>query len=81
MLIDCVNETRKLTPVGEYVPQKDNTATFFIEGLRASTEAPVSGFIMDHDGRVYCATCNKFVDLKVGDRSPFCCGKPMEMID
>jgi len=81
VLIDCVNETRKLTPVGEYVPQKNNTATFFIEGVRVSTDIPVPGFIMDHDGRVYCATCNKFVDLKAGDRSPLCCGKPMELID
>lgn len=32
LLIDCVKETRKLTPIGEYVPLKENMARFTIEG-------------------------------------------------
>jgi hypothetical protein len=81
MLIDCVNETRKLAPVGEYVPQKKNAAAFYIEGLNVKTGQVEPGYILDHDGRVYCSICNKFIDLKAGARSPLCCGRPMELID
>lgn len=79
MLIDCVSETRKLAPVGEYIPQKDNTASFYIEGLNA---APAdSDTVLDQDGRVCCFICNKMIDLKAGDRIPLCCGKPMTFMD
>ena len=30
-LIDCVKETRKLVPIGEYVPEKENIARFTVE--------------------------------------------------
>ena len=30
-LIDCVKETRKLVPIGEYVPEKENVARFTVE--------------------------------------------------
>ena len=30
-LIDCVKETKKLVPIGEYVPEKKNVARFTIE--------------------------------------------------
>ncbi len=81
LLIDCVNATRKLAPVGEYVPLKDNTASFFIEGLEGNSESPSSDVVLDRDGRVCCFICNKFLDLKAGDRSPLCCGQPMELMD
>jgi len=31
ILIDCVNKTRKLVPVGEYIPGTKEVATFNIE--------------------------------------------------
>lgn len=31
-IVDCVKFNKKLTPIGEYVPQKSNTARFAIEG-------------------------------------------------
>ena len=34
ILIDCVNETKNLTPIGEYVPTKANLARFVIEGVQ-----------------------------------------------
>lgn len=81
LLIDCVNNTRKLVPVGEYVPQKNNTASFHIEGLEVKSAPVPSDIVPDHDVRVICVTCNKFIDLKAGDRSPLCCGRPMEVMD
>ena len=31
-IVDCVKFNKKLVPIGEYVPQKSNTARFAIEG-------------------------------------------------
>jgi hypothetical protein len=81
LLIDCVNETRKLTPVGEYVPQKNNVATFYVEGLEAKAQKPAALQVMSSAGRVCCFICNKFVDLKKGDSIPLCCGRTMEIMD
>jgi hypothetical protein len=81
LLIDCVNETRKLTPVGEFVPAKNSTATFYIEGLETKSKRSAPVQVMHHSGRVCCFVCNKFVDLKTGDSIPLCCGKPMEVMD
>ena len=30
-IVDCVKFNKKLTPIGEFVPQKSNTARFAIE--------------------------------------------------
>jgi hypothetical protein len=30
-IVDCVKFNKKLTPIGEFVPQKSNTARFTIE--------------------------------------------------
>ncbi len=81
MLIDCVSDSHKLAPVGEYVPTKKNQAAFVIEGLDVKTDTPERGVVLDHDARVCCFICNKFIDLKAGDRSPLCCGQPMEVMD
>ena len=75
ILVDCVTDTRKLTPVGEYIPSKKNSASFYIEGLEIdNTKA-------QEDGIYYCSICNKQVNLKVGDSIPPCCGRLMELID
>ena len=77
MLVDCMRFNQKLVPVGEYVPQKNDTARFAVEGEKSDEEYPV--VYVDKDCTCYCQTCNKFVKLKAGDRIPPCCGKLMEV--
>ncbi|SFM39572.1 hypothetical protein [Thermodesulforhabdus norvegica] len=79
LLVDCVRFNKKLVPMGEYIPQKKNVARFAIEGEAGVEEYPV--VIVDRDCRCYCQTCNKYVELKKGDRVPPCCGKLMEIMD
>ena len=31
-IVDCIKFNKKLTPIGEYVPQKSNMARFSIDG-------------------------------------------------
>lgn len=75
ILIDCVFDSRKLTPVGEYIPSKKNAASFFIEDLQIDDTKATQ------DGVFYCAICNKSVELHQGNEIPLCCGKMMELID
>lgn len=35
----------------------------------------------EEDCTVYCAICNKTVEVKKGQEIPLCCGKLMEIID
>jgi len=81
VLVDCVGDSRKLVPVGEYVPQKGKQgASFHIEGL----DPQDSSFVevkTEHDVQVYCRTCNKLLSLKAGEVIPICCGKMMSIID
>ena len=79
MLVDCARFNQKLVPVGEYVPAKNNTAQFAVEGEKSGDEYPV--VYVDKDTTCYCQTCNKYVNLKAGDRIPPCCGKLMEVLD
>jgi hypothetical protein len=80
MLVDCARFNQKLVPVGEYVPAKDNTAKFAVEG-ESSTDDEYPVVYVDKDCTCYCQTCNKYVNLKKGDRIPPCCGKLMEILD
>ncbi len=81
ILVECVGDSRKLVPVGEYVPQKDSSiASFHIEGL----EPDESSFVevkTESDAEVYCKTCNKLLSLKAGDVIPICCGKMMSIVE
>ncbi len=79
LMVDCVRFNKKLVPVGEFLPQKNKFARFAIEGIDKNPEYPE--VYMDRDGRCYCQTCNKYVELKKGDRIPPCCGKLMEVLD
>ena len=81
IMVDCVRFNKKLVPVGEYIPQKNKFARFAIEGLEVKGAGEYPEVYMDQDGRCYCQTCNKYVDLKKGDRIPPCCGKLMEVLD
>jgi hypothetical protein len=91
LLIDCTGPTLKLCPVGEYVPALgEEAAMFYIEGLDRSRDPERVAFVASplytpevapFDCTVYCATCNKSLNLKKGEPIPLCCGKPMVNID
>ncbi|MBU0675104.1 MAG: hypothetical protein KJ950_10710 [Proteobacteria bacterium] len=79
ILIDCANETKKLTPIGEYVPTKKNMARFTIEGVAGGLAAP-SERTADEDSTYICMTCNKYTNVNTGESVPVCCGVPMEPV-
>ncbi len=82
MVVDCVRFNKKLVPMGLFQPPEKNVARFAIEGLEEKQQAaPLPEAHVDHDCRCYCQTCNKYIDLKKGDRIPLCCGKLMEIMD
>lgn len=81
IIVDCVRFNKKLVPVGEYVPVKNETARFMIEGMDDASTDGFADVRADDACRAYCQTCNKFVELKKGDRVPPCCGKVMEILD
>ncbi len=80
IMVDCMKENKKLVPIGEYVPVKENLARFTIEGIAGGktrwTEQKSSV-----DSAYYCAVCNKYMNVKVGERIPLCCGREMEALD
>lgn len=81
-VVDCVRFNKKLVPIGEFIPGQTELARFAIEGMEQAS--PSDGFPevhVDNDCRCYCQTCNKYVELKKGDRIPPCCGKLMEVLD
>jgi hypothetical protein len=80
IIVDCVRFNKKLVPIGEYIPQKNNLARFAIEGA-GNKGGEFAEVYVDKDCRAFCQTCNKYVILKKGDRIPPCCGKLMEIID
>ena len=81
IMIDCVKDSRKLVPVGEYVPVKsDKGASFYIEGLEPQ-DSTFTEVRVEHDTQVYCKTCNKLLSLKAGDVIPLCCGNMMQIVD
>ncbi len=81
LLVECVGESRKLVPVGEYVPQKDDRrVTFHIEGVDPEENTYVE-IRLESDADLYCRTCSKVISLKAGDVIPMCCGKMMEILD
>lgn len=81
LMVDCVRFNKKMVPVGEYIPAKNTFARFAIEGLTNETGDGFPEVYADEDCRCYCQTCNKYVELKKGDRIPPCCGKLMEVLD
>jgi hypothetical protein len=81
ILVDCVGDSRKLVPIGEYSPQQGNaSASFHIEGLEPQESSYVEVRV-DSECEAFCKTCSKVVILKAGDVIPLCCGKMMEVVD
>jgi hypothetical protein len=81
VIVDCARFSRKLVPVGEYVPQKNNMARFAIEGEAPENVGTYPEVYADKECTCYCQTCNKYVNLKKGDQIPPCCGRLMEVLD
>ena len=80
ILIDCVNETKNLTPIGEFVPQKQNLARFTIEGVPGG-KTVMSEQVSQEDCTYICEICNKYMNVKKGQEVPLCCGRVMESVD
>ena len=78
IIVDCARFSRRMVPIGEYLPAQRNMARFAIEGekLNESLEK-----YAESEGRYVCLTCNKYIMLKAGDQIPLCCGKLMEYYD
>jgi hypothetical protein len=80
ILIDCVKETKNLTPIGEYVPTKQNLARFVIEGVPGG-KTVTSEQVSEEDCTYLCEICNKYINVKKGQEVPLCCGRLMEAMD
>jgi len=80
ILIDCVKETKNLTPIGEYVPTKKNLARFVIEGVPGG-KTVMSEQVSEEDCTYLCEICNKYINVKKGQEVPLCCGRLMEAMD
>ena len=78
MIVDCARFSRRMVPIGEYLPAQKNMARFAIEGEKVSETQEK---FAQSEGRYVCLTCNKYVMLKEGDQIPLCCGKLMEFYD
>lgn len=80
LLVDCLRESRKMVPVGEYLPGKDSLARFYIEDMPGG-KTEWSEEKAANDGAYYCSTCNKYMNVKKGADVPKCCGRDMEEMD
>lgn len=80
VVVDCIRESKRLTPIGEYIPVKSNVARFVIEGV-AGGATDYSADTVSEECTVVCTVCNKYMHLKKGDSVPNCCGRPMEAMD
>ena len=79
VVVDCAQENKRLTAIGEYIPMKQNLARFVIEGVPGATTYTEEKVV--DECTVICTTCNKYKRLKGGDAVPVCCGRPMESAD
>jgi hypothetical protein len=76
ILIDCVGESKRLTPIGEYIPNKRNLARFTIEGVPGGRTV-MSDQTATEDCTYLCTLCNKYSNVKAGEPIPLCCGMTM----
>ena len=78
---NCIGETKRLQPIGVFVPSENKVAQFHIEGLSEQEKNQIPEVRAPYDSDVYCVTCNKTVHVKAGEVVPFCCGRLMEILD
>ncbi len=80
VIVDCIKENKKLVPIGEYIPSKENLARFVIEGIPGG-KTQFADQVSEEDCTYYCAICNKYMNVKTGQNVALCCGRPMEAMD
>ncbi len=80
VIVDCQQYNKKLVPIGEYVPSKENLARFTIEGVPGG-QTTYSDQVAQEENTYYCAVCNKYKKVEKGEAIPYCCGRVMEPID
>ncbi len=80
IIVDCMRENKSLTPIGEYIPSKNNLARFVIEGVPGG-KTEFTETIVEEDSTYLCTICNKYMNTKKGDSVPLCCGREMETVD
>jgi hypothetical protein len=78
---NCAGGTKRLEPMGVYIPAEKNVATFHIEGLTEEEADKIPVVRAPYDTDVYCVICNKTQHVKAGEPIPFCCGRLMEILD
>ncbi len=76
--VDCMKENKKIVPIGEYIPEKKNSAQFFIEGVAGGLTSRNKEHQVEEDATYYCSICNKYMNVKKGEGVPLCCGRDME---
>lgn len=69
-MANCIGKTKRLEPMGTYIPSEDRTAMFHIEGLSKEETGAVPSVRAPYDTDVYCQTCNKTVHVKKARSSP-----------
>jgi len=80
VIVDCMKFNKKLVPIGEFVPSKENLARFQIEGVDGGKTVWTEN-TANEDNTYYCAICNKYMKVAKGERVPLCCGGEMETLD
>jgi hypothetical protein len=80
MIIDCVGDSKSLTPIGAYIPTQENIVRFVIEGVPGG-KTVLSDQVATEDSTYICDICNKYMNVASGDSVPYCCGKVMETVD
>ncbi|MBU0483713.1 MAG: hypothetical protein KKB30_04280 [Proteobacteria bacterium] len=80
VLVDCMKFNKKLNPIGEYIPVKENLARFVIEDETGGKTEWSEHKAME-DCAYYCAICNKYMNVKTGQQVPLCCGREMEILE
>lgn len=80
VIVDCLKENKKLVPIGEYVPSKENLARFVIEGVPGG-QTQWAEQTAQKDCTYICTICNKYMFVQSGQAVPCCCGRAMESAD
>jgi len=80
VMVDCMKDNKKMTPMGNYIPPGDTFARFVIEGIPGG-KTVFSDKKSEKTCPYYCSVCNKYMNVNAGDDVPLCCGKLMDDMD
>ena len=81
IIVDCMKENKKMVPIGEYIPSKENLARFVIEGVAGGKTEWSAEHKAGEDCTYICTVCNKYMNVSKGQEVPLCCGREMEAMD